>query len=658
MNTNLKTSYRRSPRPGLFASLSFVLGLLSCVLSVQAQWEEVSYNLMDSGWHAIFLHGDASHDSIGNLLPTEVTEVWRWEPDPSEVQFTSTPLLPSSGGQDWGVWTRVDEGEMKLIGQFAYLIKTSAATSFTLKQKPVPPSSIWVRSGANLLGFPSNATSGFPTFANYFNTFPAATQANTTIYKYIGGEFGANNPRQIQPPTFEAVDRNQAYWFSSKVVGDFYGPLDIDLNNPAGLLFGRSGSVITVSIRNRSASSVIVQLAEDGSLTAPGSEAAIPAVPLTRLFFNGSTLAYEPAPITGANDTVQIDPNSTVEVKFGINRAHASMNGAADDTEFASILRITDSGNLMDVSLPVSAQKGSLAGLWVGDIELSSVGSRVSNGAQGIATVVDGVITAIEVSGTGGFGYSAESAPAVTIAVPAEGGVQATATATVENGKVSEFTITNGGSGYQIDAPAVAVAPPAALTGTSTPRDFPLRTLLHIADDGPKTTTLLSQVFIGQLAAEPNDLGLTTLESLLKQDAKASAQRLVAAHMPLDQAITSGSGPVAVPGTLIRTITVPFDDPTNPFVHQYHPDHDNKDGSLPPQALEAGVESYEITRTCTFTFTAAPPAGSSADVVSWGSTVIGGTYTESIAGIHKNPIELGGIFELRRASEIGTLIKE
>jgi hypothetical protein len=657
MYTNSKTSSRRSLHRGLLVSLRFAIGFLCCALPVQAQWLDVDYSL-SSGWNAIFLHGDASYDSIENLLPAAVDEVWRWEPDPSEVQFTSTPLIPSSGGQDWGVWTRVDGGEMKLLGQFAYLVKTSGATSFTLKQKPVPPTTTWVVSGANLLGFPSNATSGFPTLDNYFDTFPAATQANTTIYKYIGGEFGVNNPFQIPSPTFEAVDRNQAYWFSSKVVGDFYGPLDIDLSNPVGLLFGRTGSVITVSIRNRSASSVIVQLAEVGSAPAPGASTAIDPVPLTRLAFNATTLAYEPAAITGANDTVQIDPNSTVEVKFGINRAHASMFGAADDAEFASILRLTDTGNLMDVSLPVSAQKGSLAGLWVGEIELSSVGSRVSNGAQATATVVDGVITAIEVSGTGGFGYSTESAPVVTIAVPAEGGVQATATATVADGKVSEFTITNGGGGYQIDAPAVAIAPPAPLIGTSTPRDFPLRTLLHIADDGPKTTTLLSQVFIGQLAAEPNELGLTVLESLLKQDAKASAQRLVAAHMPLDQAITTGSGAVAVPGTLIRTITVPFNDPTNPFVHQYHPDHDNKDASLPPQALGAGVESYDVTRTCTFTFTAAPPAGSSADVVSWGSTVIGGTYYESITGIHKDPIELGGIFELRRASQDGTLVTQ
>ena len=550
-------------------------------------------------------------------------------------------------------------GGMTLLGQSAYLVKcsdTAEPITFTLRQMPQPPAIQWARSGANLLGFPTSASGGYPTFASYFATFPAATQANSTIYKYLGGDFSSSNPLQIHSPTLDRVDRDQAYWFSAEVAGDFYAPIEIELSNNAGLSFGRTGSVITLWLRNRSTNSVTLNFALEASLPAPGTEAAIPAVPLTRLTYNPSTLVYEPEALSAANDTVQIDPNSSVEVKIGINRADASMSSAAENTLFASILRLTDAGNLMDVSLPVGARKGSLAGLWVGDIELTSVDSHVSNVAQAEATVAAGSVSALRVTGTGGYGYSDQSLPEVTIAPPAAGGVPATATAEVTNGRVSGFTLTNPGSGYQIDSPAVNVAAPPSLAGTSTPRSFPLRTLLHIADDAQQTTTLLSQVFIGPLAATPNTIGLTTRESLLQSDAKAAAQRLVAAHMPLDQAISSGSGAVTVPGTLVRTITVPFDAPSNPFVHQYHPDHDNKDARA--AALAAGVESYDISRTCTFTFTASPPAGSSADPTRWGSMILGGTYTESITGIHKLPIKMDGIFELQRASELGTLITD
>ena len=628
-----------------------VLGLLFFAGAAQAQWRSVTYSLQ-TGWNAIYLHGDASHDTIANLFPEnengEVTEVWAWNPDADQVQFTATPLAPSAGAVEWAVWRRSEGGDMRLAGQTAYLVKCSADVDVTLVQKAMPPRATWVRSGANLLGFPAKA-SPQPIFGAYFSAFPVAI-VNSSIYKYIGGEFGTNNPFKLTNNSGEPLDRNQAYWFSADVVDNFYGPLEFTVSQPDGLVFGRTGSVVTVRVRNRTSATQAIILAEQSSLLDPVTSLTPADVPLTLLTVNPSTLLYEPSAIDST--PIPINPNSTIELRFAVDRADASMSGAAVATKFGSILRVTDSANLMDVYLPVTAEKGSLAGLWIGDIELTGVVSRVSNGATATATVVGGVITEIEVTGTGGFGYGA--APDVTIAVPAEGGTQATATATVENGSVTEFTITNGGSGYAVDAPSVAIASPPPLEGTSTPKAFPLRTLLHVADDGSNTTSLLSQVFIGQLAADPYPLGLTTKESLLKQDALATAQRFVAAHMPLDQVATSGSGGVDVPGTLVRTITVPFNDPSNPFVHQYHPDHDNKDRRF--ANLEAGDESYDITRTCTFTFTAAPPAGSAASVASWGSTIIGGTYTETITGIHKDPIEMSGSFELRRASEEGTLV--
>jgi hypothetical protein len=323
------------------------------------------------------------------------------------------------------------------------------------------------------------------------------------------------------------------------------------------------------------------------------------------------------------------------------------MTGAAANAFFASFLRVTDSGSLMDVYLPATALKDTLAGLWVGDISVTNVGSKVSNAAQATATVSGGQISAISVNGTGGFGYT--TAPAVTIAPPVSG-TTATATATVANGAVTGFTITNPGSGYAVASPKVTIAAPPALAGTVTPQPFVMRALVHVADGG--TATLLSQVFVGQLASSPHHVGVCTQESLLKADAKATAQRLVAAHLPLDRVIITGSGSVTVPGVLTRTISIPFDDPTNPFVHQYHPDHDNKDARFQP--VSAGVESYNISRSCVFTFTTTPPPGS-LTTTGWGSTVIGGTYSETITGIHKDPIQLDGTFELRRASEIGVL---
>jgi hypothetical protein len=104
-----------------------------------------------------------------------------------------------------------------------------------------------------------------------------------------------------------------------------------------------------------------------------------------------------------------------------------------------------------------------------------------------------------------------------------------------------------------------------------------------------------------------------------------------------------------------------YNDATNPFVHAYHPDHDNKDArgdwlsaTEDASGLKQTEESHDIRRTCQFIFTASPPAGSSV-TSGWGSSVIGGNYIETMTGVHKDPLILSGTFELRRASQIGTL---
>jgi hypothetical protein len=968
-----------------FPATLFCASFLALAAPATAQWQSSTYSLK-GGWNAIYLHGDATYATPDELFASdpEVLEIWRWNPKPTQVQFTTDPLIPSAGTPEWNVWYRTPAtGETSnltaLVGQTSYLVKcvgtASDSHSVKIKHRPLPPSNAWVRNGANLLGFPSSTST--PTFSNYFATFPAAIAANTKIFKYNGGPLGPANPIQVFSPASEPLDRNQAYWFEAEVTGNYYAPLEISLSSVGGLSFGRTGEQIIARLRNRTGAPVTLTLesvAENAGDVPASQTGATAPVPLTRLTFNTETLVWTPAPIAaGTSFTKVIGPQATVELRFGIDRDDPAMAGAANGALFASFLRITDSGNLLDVSLPTSARKDSRAGLWVGDIEVTDVSNRVSNPGRGIASLSDGLVTDLVVDGSGGYGY--DTAPVVTIAPPAgtalasaslnggtiesfavthpgfdydtapvvtvsdpaasttataiarlvdgavdsllvtdpgfyypapsvtatasatltgdavtnigiieagfyyaaapvvtlsasptgtnatatatvfggaitgftiteagtgyvdpptvtiaapaitvaaplvtvsapaasvtatasasleadkvsnllltesgsyyasapvvtlsapPSGTTATATATVFDGAVTGFTITGEGSGYTasptvtiaapltpstataiatildgrvtgfailvagsgysttpivsvaappapttatatatlsatgfvtgvtiVDAgigytspptimiaspataltatasatvangsvagftilspgsgykvsPRVSIAPPPPLTGTSTARSFPLRTLLHVNDRG--TSRLLSQVFLGQLDAAPDyAFGLCSRESLLKQDAKATAQRMVAAHMPPGQVI-GGSGSVGS-GSATYTITVPYNDATNPFVHKYHPDHDNKDARFDAIALPAGVsattakmsdgvEAPAITRVCTFTFTAT------------GGSVISGTYSEILTGVHRKPIQLTGTFELRRASEIGTLLTQ
>jgi hypothetical protein len=188
------------------------------------------------------------------------------------------------------------------------------------------------------------------------------------------------------------------------------------------------------------------------------------------------------------------------------------------------------------------------------------------------------------------------------------------------------------------------------VVGTTTGRSFPLRVLLHVDNSG--NARLLSQVFMGKLAVAPNNVGLALREADLKASDLGTARRFTAVHLPPETALATGTGSVEIGQTLVRTVTLAHNAPTNPYVHTYHPDHDNRNARF-DAPLAAGIESPTVTRVCSFTFTAAPPGGGT--VPGWGSSVLGGTYAETITGIHKTSTTVTGSFELRRVSEIGSI---
>ena len=546
---------------------------LLVVTPAHAQWQTINYTL-HGGWNSIYLHGDASYATIEQQLANnpEVLSIWRWNPNPTATQFGGAGLIPLAGTPEWSTWYKpvaTPDTLSALIGQTAYLVECAGTITDTyqlsITQRVLPPASKWVRSGANFLGFPARVSSP-PTIANYFATFPSAVAANTKIYKYVGGPIG-EAVVQVFSPSFEPLDRTQAYWFDATVVSDFYAPLEITPSNLAGLVYGRNGSQVTVRVRNRSSATVTLTVTPTASATAPvGQEQWTAAVPLTRRTFNSGTNSYDFIEVT-APFTVVLAPQASSELVFGVKRE--SITGP-DNSLYASLLRFTESSNLLEVLLPVSARVTSLAGLWVGDVAVTNVESKA-----------------------------------------------------------------------------------VGFTGTATKSPYPLRVLLHVDDAG--TARVLSQVFLGRLAPAPYAQGIATLESHLKADEKANAQRFVATHLPLDQVLATGTGSVALGQTLVRTVEILANAPTNPYVHTYHPDHDNKDSrfALLTTTSAGTLESPTIGRTLSFTFSPTPLPTSSP--LGWGSTVLGGTYAETITGVHKDPLTVSGTFELRRVSELGSI---
>lgn len=115
------------------------------------------------------------------------------------------------------------------------------------------------------------------------------------------------------------------------------------------------------------------------------------------------------------------------------------------------------------------------------------------------------------------------------------------------------------------------------------------------------------------------------------------------------------TGTFAIGSSISNRVIIAPDFATNPFKHKYHPDHDNLDARF----LLAKDEAYRIQRDFTLAFSSSPPVdevGSlGLDLQDFGYSVLGGTYTETIQGLHRTNIVASGYFRLKRVAEIGVL---
>ncbi len=569
----------------ILATLSVFAG------AAQAQWYTKTYNLA-AGWNGIWLSGDASYTTVGELFggtlasgSLAVSEVWRWNPNPDQTQFIQNPSTPTTTSDEWTVWKR-DGTESKLtrmVGNSSYLIRTNGATSVSIPMRAIAPSTTWLLSGANFLGFP--ALSGGGVMSTFFSSMISGGNkglpTGTKVFKYVGGELSATNPMQVAVAS-ERVDPDTAYWFNYGTVSDFEGPLEYELPSGNGLTFGRTLPTQLLGITNRSTSTVTLNFNLEASNEAPpGQPSVLGGVPLVQRTFSTAANTYVETAIGALGSfAVSVPASGRVTLEFGVNRAGLTEGGV-----YASILRVKDSLNLSDVRIPVTAQTASPAGLWVCEVKVSAVSST----------------------------------PAVSPIVLSTGSSSASQTASQS-------------------------------LPQATQQAFPLYYLLHI--DGAGVTRVLRQAFVGKLTSAGNALGITVKESLIQGSAISDVKpaRYFSPTLPYATPVVTASG--TAPGALTWTLTHGHDDPANPFVHTYHPDHDNLDAKFATK-LPAGVESYTVVRTCALSFTATPPDGST--VTGWGSMIFGGNYTESLSGLNKFPLQTGGTFRMRRLSEIAEI---
>jgi hypothetical protein len=590
----------------------FLTGLLFMAATTSSHGQWVTQTLeLKSGWNAVFLHVDADHTTLDGLIggdPTNpIVEVWRWQP-PVTTQFTDSPLNPNPRSE-WSSWVRNRPGSalQRLMGDTAYLVRVSVDTPtfvWAVKGRPVPPRQDWTVTGLNLIGFSTPAANP-PKFDAFLARSPELSSATPEIYQYVGGDLSANNPVKLVPFLFRSVPvkRGEAFWIrAGEVFNHYFGPFEVVLNGQR-LGFGDDISAAPVRLRNLTTNALTVNLSLLSSETPPVGQASIAGLPplILRSDFNVNNLVYGYTNLpVGAVRSWRLAPANTpgseIEVVVGLNRSAITSNPGA---LLAGILRFTDSLGFSQVDIGASASAASGAGLWVGTAVVGEV-------AQSLKT----------------YSRDADNQPIVA---------------------------TNGS--YIVTSTDTSVGGAA--------RPYPLRLIVHNPSSG--NAALLQRVFVG-LNANTNTI-LSLKESALSPQFLKDARRLSAVHLPwsAQNPAWSFSGRFGAQTNLTTTVTLGYDDrASSPFIHAYHPDHDNLDPTFRNQ-LPQGSESYGVQRQITLNVT--PPANDFSSLVSAHQT-IDGVYSEIITlkGLARaggtndtRRFEVRGSFTLNRVSDIAQI---
>ncbi len=600
MKTNLPSTLARTLR-GAFclAALAFTLGLAT---SARAQWISQT-NILKPGWNAVYLFVDPSHDTLSNLVASAagnpISEVWLWRPAPSTSQFIEDPAVPTGSGSQWASWVRTNNPSsplQRLVANYAYLVRNTNSVNYNwiIKGKPNAPRYQWTSSGLNFLGFPTKAGAApsFETFLGYSPTF----QQLAEIFQYTGGEL-TNNPVKLAGPFVlrnTPVNRGEAFWIrATNYYNRYYGTFEVTVDDLAGIHLKDTASQGRFRVKNLTSSNLTITASRVASEPWPAGQTNItgPVPLLLRGPLNTTNLTYTYANLAASNATFTLAPGAETEVMVGVNRS--TMSGGAG-AFYASVLRLTDSFNMTQVDMGVSAEVASTAGLWVGGAGVTQVRQYLKN-----------------------YERDSQGAPAVG---------------------------TNGA--YVITSVNTNLGTVAA--------SYPLRLILHNSAGG--AAKLLQRAYVGVDAT--TNLLISTRESALDVNQIASARRVSAVHLPFSAANTpwACSGQLQQGSSLTVTVETDYTDhAANPFLHTYHPDHDNLDVTFKIQQPQ-GFESYRISRVIKLTFTA--PADDFTALTS-GNTTLSGVYEESLTlygrGTENRRFDSAGVFSLNRLSNVATL---
>lgn len=606
MRTRSSTKTTCQSRPSGWnnlASLGTTVFLVLFSGAVVASAQQITQTItLKPGWNSVFLEVAPADPSVANVFSSAaIDSVWEPKVRVSTVAFirNQNEAVFNRGG--WAVYVPTNRPESinndlySVVANHAYLVKVSGGANVTLSVsgRPSLRALPFAPDAFTLRGFDVNP-SGAPSFQTFFSPSAAHYDSSTglqTIYRLNV----ASSQWELVAPS-DTLQEGVAYWIYSVGASSYLAPLSATTSFGDGLDFGLEAEEQDITLQNNTANPMAVTMTDLSSGTRPLS-----------YYYYSATNATPPAWLQLPQVySTMLAPGSSQIVRLGIQRSQ--MTG---DT-YGTVLAISD-GNGTLLRVPVSAKRPAVsqalaqkaqslqsgnnlliptslqAGLWVGSISVNAVAETYNN---------------------------------VTNTTPTLGSFDMRVILHVKPNGETRF----------------------------------LREVVEMFKEGNYKTNSSGQKVLnqsGQVVLLTDDRLISQYQGVALRDGTPVGRRISTAGFDFDAPggtnFLTMSGSFGISNTVACTISLTPSTPTNPFLHRYHPDHDNLDPFFKPLANNSPAEVYSVTRQIQMKFTGADPGGINGS--DYGYNEIGGLYSETLTGLHRNPLVASGIFHLRRISQ-------
>ncbi len=550
----------------LRAFLALVSFLVFLPLASRAQWVTQDIRLVP-GFNPVYLQvtpADPSPDVLfGGIL--QISEVWMYNRYLQTSTFTSNPGQPALGQDHWLTWFTKNGSKnflstlSQLRGGQSYLIKlASNAPPMTIhiKGMPAQPRNDWIPGDVVLAGFPVAETGGI----SFYQMLKDTPQVSA-IPGSNSGLFSINPSTsfetQIRNPERTVILPGRAYW--AYLSGHTASPYPFQViaageRNSVEFIQDKIVSSITLFNAVATTNQVLHLRLIDSEFAPTNQPARAGTVPIVALVPSADGSLTPRSLVDGLD--VTLAAGQKLQLRLGLLVTQLNLTSNTNAT-YQALIEVTEKTHGYRQLVPVMAEvPGSKLFSRMGSLLARSGSVQLQAQADNPSSA-----TALPVTQSEGLWVGTLTLNAVNI---------------------PGFAQSNNPSATQF--PLVA----------ATPLDT--RVLLHVDSNG--VSRLVQQVFFADVSDGTNR-STKMYRSLTNLPAGAILKSRVSAPS------WPGAAPAAMTGyfgsNLTATLNIPFNDPLNPFVHKFHPDHNNlaEDFKTP---LVGGQESFDISRNVRFYF--------------------------------------------------------